>query len=128
MNFRNVHVQESAVVVFKIQCGTCSVLQKQQHELPNLSSSSQINSNGNSPHLNIWNIPTIDTVEFEENNRNLLRIVNFAFMILNPILDYSYVVLNFWANLSLSVLIKLFFLKKKRVGSWYYFKIKMYVF
>ena len=101
----------------KIQCGRCSVVQKQQqHELPNLWSSSQINSNGNSTHLNVWNIPTIDTVEFEENNRNLLRIVNFAFMILNPVLDYSYVVLNFWANLSFSVLIKLFFLKKKRVG------------
>ena len=53
-----------------------------------------------------------DTVEFEENNRILLRKANFAFMIPNPCLDCSYVVLNFWPNLSLVVLIKLF-LKKE---------------
>ena len=50
----------------------------------------------------------LDTVEFEENNRILLRKVNFAFMISNPILACSYVILNFWPNLSLVVLIKLF--------------------
>ena len=36
------------------------------------------------------------TVEFEENNRILLRKVNFAFMIPNPNLDCYYVVLNFF--------------------------------
>ena len=51
---------------------------------------------------------SLDTVEFEENNRILLRKVNFAFMIPNPSLDCSYVVLNFWPNLSLVVLIELF--------------------
>ena len=50
----------------------------------------------------------LDTVTFEENSRSLLRKVNIAFMIQNPSLDCSYVVLNFWANLSLVVLIKLF--------------------
>ena len=35
--------------------------------------------------------------------RYLLRKANFAFMIQNPSLDCSYVVLNFWANLSLVV-------------------------
>ena len=49
----------------------------------------------------------LDTVEFEENNKVLLRKVNFAFMIPNPSLDCSYAVLNFWPNLSL-VPIKLF--------------------
>ena len=58
--------------------------------------------------LNIWNISTLDTVEFEENNRILLRKVNFAFKIPNPSPDCSYVVLKFWPNLSLVVLIKLF--------------------
>ena len=38
---------------------------------------------------------TLDTVEFEENNKILLRKVNFDFMIPNPSLDCSYVVLNF---------------------------------
>ena len=41
----------------------------------------------------------------------LLRKVNFAFVIPNPILNCSYVVLNFWTNLNL-VLMKLFLLKK----------------
>ena len=50
----------------------------------------------------------LDTVEFEENDRVLLilRKLNFPFMNPNPSLDYSYVVLNFWSNLSLVVLIK----------------------
>ena len=54
----------------------------------------------------------LDTVEFEENDRVLLiiRKLNFPFMNPNPSLDCSYVVLNFWSNLSLVVLIK-----KKRV-------------
>ena len=47
----------------------------------------------------------LDAIEFEENNSILLRKVNFAFMIANPSLDCSYVVLNFWPNLSLVVLI-----------------------
>ena len=55
----------------------------------------------------------LDTAEFEENNIILLRKANFAFMIPNPSLDCSYVVLNFWANLNPVVLTK-----KKRV----YFK------
>ena len=63
--------------------------------------------------LNIWSISTLDTVAFEENNRTLLRKVNFAFMIQNPSLDCSHVVLNFWLNLSPVALIKLFFMKKK---------------
>ena len=42
----------------------------------------------------------VDTVEFKENNRILLRKVNFAFMIPNPSLDCSYVVLNFWPSVS----------------------------
>ena len=46
----------------------------------------------------------LGTVKFEKNN--------FAFMIPNPSLDCSCVVLNFWPNLSLVVLIKLFFKKK----------------
>ena len=50
----------------------------------------------------------LDTVEFEENNVILLREINLALMIPNPSLDCSYVVLNFWPNLSLVVLIKLF--------------------
>ena len=58
----------------------------------------RINHNGNSNDLNIWSISTLDTVEFEENNRILLRKVNFVFMIPNPSLDCSYVVLNFWPN------------------------------
>ena len=58
--------------------------------------------------LNIWSISMLDTVEFEENNRILLRKVNFAFVIRNPSLDCSYVVLNFWPNLSFVVLTKLF--------------------
>ena len=33
---------------------------------------------------NIWSISTLNTVEFEENNRILFRKVNFAFMIPNP--------------------------------------------
>ena len=69
--------------------------------------------------LNIWSISTLDTVEiedFEENNRILLRKLNFALMIPNPSLDCSYVVLNFRANYSRVVLIKLFF-KKKRVST-----------
>ena len=37
-------------------------------------------------------------------------------MIPNPSLDCFYVVLNFWANLILVVLIKLFLYKKKRVS------------
>ena len=59
----------------------------------------------------------LDTVEFEENNRILLRKVNFVLMIPNPSLDCSYVVLHFWPNLSLVVLIKLFLSKNKRVFS-----------
>ena len=35
-------------------------------------------------------------------------------MIPNPSLDCSYAVLNFWPNLSLVVLIKLYFVKKKK--------------
>ena len=61
---------------------------------------------------NIWSISTLDTVEFEdfeENNRILLRKVNFVLMIPNLSLDCSYVVFNFRANLSRVVLIKLFF-------------------
>ena len=76
---------------------------------------SRINCNGNSIDLNIWSISTLDKVEFgdfEENNRILLRKVNFALMIPNPSLDCSYVVLKFRANLSLVVLIK-----KKRVST-----------
>ena len=38
------------------------------------------------------------TFEFEENNKILLRKVNFAFMIQNPSLDCSYVIFNFWLN------------------------------
>ena len=53
-------------------------------------------------------ISTPDTVEFEENNGILIRKVNFAFMITNPSLDCSYVVLNFWPNLSFVVRRKLF--------------------
>ena len=56
--------------------------------------------------------PTVEFEDFEENNIILLRKVNFALMIPNPSLDCSYVVLNFWANLSLDVLIKLFLQKK----------------
>ena len=49
------------------------------------------------------------TVEFKEKKKIiLLRKVNFAFMIPNPSLNCSYVVLNFWPNLSLVILIKLF--------------------
>ena len=55
----------------------------------------------------------LDRVEFEENNRILLRKVNFALMIPNPSLDCSYIFLNFWANLSLVDLLKLFFNIKK---------------
>ena len=62
----------------------------------------------NSIDLIIWIISTLDTVEFEEINRTLLRKVNFAFMIPNPSLDFSYVVLIFWPNSSLVILIKLF--------------------
>ena len=78
--------------------------------IPNLWLSSQINRKyRRSIDLNIWSISTLDTVDFEENNRTiLLRKTNFAFMIPNPSLDCSYVILNFWANLSLVVLIKLF--------------------
>ena len=54
------------------------------------------------------NFSTLVTVEFKENNRILLRKVYFAFMIPNPSLDCFYAVLNFWPNLSLVVLIKLF--------------------
>ena len=50
----------------------------------------------------------LDKVEFEENNRILLRKVNFSFAIPNLSLDCSYVVLNSWPNLSLVVLVKLF--------------------
>ena len=39
-------------------------------------------------------ISTLDTVELEENNRILLRKVNFSFMIPKPSLDCSYVVLT----------------------------------
>ena len=46
-------------------------------------------------------------IKLEENNGILLREVNFALMIPNPSLDCSYVVLNFWAHLSLIVLIEL---------------------
>ena len=56
----------------------------------------------------VGSISTLDAVEFEENNRILLRKLNFAFMIPNPRLDCSYVVLNFWPNLSLVVLIQSF--------------------
>ena len=56
----------------------------------------------------------LDTIEFEGNNRILLRKVNFVFMIPNPSLEFSYIVLNFWPNLSLIVLIKLFLLKNQR--------------
>ena len=65
--------------------------------------------------LNIWSISTLDTVEFEQNNIILLRKVNFAFTIPSPRLDCSHVVLNFWPNLSLIVLIKLFLYNKKHV-------------
>ena len=58
-----------------------------------------------SQHLEYFNV---DTVEFEQNNIILLRKVNFALMIPNPNLDCSYVVLIFWSNLSLVVLIELF--------------------
>ena len=58
--------------------------------------------------LNIWSISTLDTVDFEENNKILLRKATFAFLIPSPSLDFSYVVLNFWPNLRLAVLIKLF--------------------
>ena len=55
------------------------------------------------------------SIQFEDNNKILLRKVKFAFMIPNPSrLDCSDVVLNFWPNLSLAVLIKLFLQKKKR--------------
>ena len=37
----------------------------------------------------------LNAVQFEKNNRILLRKVNFAFMFLNPRLDCSYGVLNF---------------------------------
>ena len=67
-----------------------------------------MNRNGYSIDLNMRSISTLGTVEFEENNIISLRKVNFAFMIPNPSLDCSYVVLNFWANLSLVVLIKFF--------------------
>ena len=40
----------------------------------------------------------LDKVEFEENNRILLRKVNFSFAIPNLSLDCSYVVLNSWPN------------------------------
>ena len=61
--------------------------------------------------LNIWsisNFSTLDTVEFKGNNIILLRKVNFAFMIPNPSLDCYCALLNFWPNLSLVVLIRLF--------------------
>ena len=67
--------------------------------------------------VNICSISaTLDTytVEFEENNVILLRKVGFALMIPNPSLDCSYVVLNFWPNLSIVILIK-----KKRVSAMY---------
>ena len=44
---------------------------------------------------------SIQSSLIEENNIILLRKVNFAFMIPNPSLDCSYVVLNFRPNLSL---------------------------
>ena len=50
--------------------------------------------------VNICSISTLDTVEVEENNVILLSKVNFALMIPNPSLDYSYVFLNFWPNFS----------------------------
>ena len=51
----------------------------------------------------------LNTIEFDENNRILLRQANFAFMIIpNSSLDCSYIVLCFWPNLSLVVLIELF--------------------
>ena len=61
-------------------------------------SSSRINHNGNSIDLSIWSVSAPNTIEFEENN---IRKVNFALTIPNPNLDCSYVVLNFWPNLSL---------------------------
>ena len=69
---------------------------------------SRINRNGNSIDLDVWNIFTLDTIELEENNRILLKKSKLAFIIPNPSLDCSYVVLTFWPNLSLVVLIKLF--------------------
>ena len=55
----------------------------------------------NSIDLNIWSISTLDTVESEENNNHSsLRKLDFALVIPNPSLDCSYVVLNFWPNLS----------------------------
>ena len=54
--------------------------------------------------LNIWSFSTLDTVEFEENNRILLGKLILVFMIPNPSLDCFYFVLNFgkiWASLFL---------------------------
>ena len=75
--------------------------------IPNLWSSSRLNRNENSIDLNIWST-SVEFEEIEENIRISLGNVNFAFMIPNPSLDCFYVVLNFWPNLSLVVLIKLF--------------------
>ena len=75
--------------------------------------SSRINRNGNLINLNVWSILTLDKIEFEKNNIMSLKKKKFAFIIPNPSLDCFLLVLNFWSNLSLVVLIKLFLHKKK---------------
>ena len=60
-----------------------------------------------------WSISTLDTVEFEENNRILLRKVNFAFMIPNPSLDCSYVVFKVLGKLEPRCSYKIVLIKKK---------------
>ena len=45
-----------------------------------------------------------------------LKQVNFVFMIPNPSLDCSYVVLNFWPNLSLVLIYKIVLVKKRVIG------------
>ena len=60
----------------------------------------------------VGSISTLDAVEFEENNRILLRKLNFAFMIPNPRLDCSYVVLNFLAKFEPRCSYKIVVIKK----------------
>ena len=65
------------------------------------------------PTCNICSISTLDTVEFEENNKILLRKVNLAFIIPNPSLDCSYVVINFLAKFEPRYSYKIVLIKKR---------------
>ena len=60
--------------------------------------------------MEVRSMSTFGVFQRSISNRILLRKVNFASMTMipNPSLDCSCVVLNFWPNLSLVFLIKLF--------------------